>query len=76
MKKLVMTILGIPLFLIFTVYGMLPLIGSIGILVGLIGFFTGSPVALRALLIGLALVSVHPIVGYVILHIGGNRRKE
>ena len=66
-KDVVMTGGGIVMLLLFQIYSLLPLAGALAVVAGLVGFCTGAHFALRAFLIGLAMLTVKPIVGAVFL---------
>ena len=56
---------GALVMVVFTVYNLLPLAGAVAVVVGLVGFFTGAPHALRAFIAGLVMLAVKPIAGAI-----------
>ena len=67
MNAAAMTGGGIVMLLLFQIYGLLPLVGALSVVAGLVGFCTGAHFALRAFLLGLAMLAVKPIVGAIFM---------
>ena len=61
------TILGFIVFCLLIVYQWLPFFGALSIITGIIGFFTGSPVAGRAFVLGVILLGVRYLVALIFL---------
>ena len=68
-KGAAMTGGGIVLLLLMQIYSLLPIAGALAVVAGIVGFFTGSPFALRAFFAGVAMLAVKPIVGAIFLKI-------
>lgn len=67
MKTAAMTGGGIVMLFLLQIYSLLPLVGALAFVVGLVGFFTGSDFALRTFVAGLAMLAVKPIVGAIFM---------
>ena len=67
LKVAVMTVGGIVVSLVFMIYSLLPLVGALAVVVGIVGFCTGAHFALRAFIAGLAMLAVKPIVGAIFM---------
>lgn len=65
LKAGTITICGVLVMFVFTMYNLLPLAGVVGVITGLVGFFTGAPYALRAFIAGLVMLAVKLIVGII-----------
>lgn len=60
---------GIVVLLLLQIYSLLPLVGAVAVIVGLVGFFTGADFALRTFIAGLAMLAVKPIVGAIFMKV-------
>ena len=75
LKAGTITLGGALVMVVFTVYNLLPLVGAVAVIAGLVCFFTGAPHALRTFIAGLAMLAVKPIVGAVFMKILERGRK-
>ena len=75
LKVGVMTGGGTMIMFVLMAYNFLPLVGVVAVVTGLVGFFTGSPYAMRAFFVGLAILAVRLIVGTIFFKILGRGKK-
>ena len=66
--KVFQTILGLIVFILLIIYQWLPFIGALSIIVGVVGFITGSDTAGRTLIVGIILLSIRYVIAFSFLH--------